>query len=227
MILLCQLFLRWSARPSTGRTGSAAPADQSASKLEFAGGVLAFHGSARRWRSLDLVDGALRWHKVDGVRRRHVEGLRFPIETSALAGYAQAALAGGDDFCDELLAVHADLHGDPVLSHLLGQLELVQWTGVLAAMLRQPAERRLGGGLRTEYLILSVCKRGRYLLGNASSEAVSALRGSKRVLVLLSRRRCSTCSFFSCSNGSQRINGQCWVGFGRQSHLRVHIYGAR
>lgn len=226
MILLCQLFLRWGARPSTDRTGSAVPADQSVSKLEFAGGVLAFHGSANRWRSLYLVDGALRWHKVDGVRWRHVEGLGFPVETSALAGYAQGALAGGDDFCDELLAVHADLHGDPVLSHLLGQLELVLWTGVFAAMLRQPAERRKGG-LRTEYLILSVGKRGRYLLGNASAEAVSALRGSKWVLVLLGRCRRSTCSFFSCSNGSQWINGQCWVGFGRQSHLRVHIYGAQ
>lgn len=190
------------------------------SKLVW-GNSFAVRWSAKRWRSLDLVDGPLRWHKVNGVWWGHVEGLGFPVQTGALAGYTQAALAGGDDFCDELLAVHADLHGNPVLSHFLGQLQLVLWTGVLAAMFRQPPDRRTTK-IRTEFLRSSGHKKERNLLGNGSAEAVSALGGSKRVLVPLSR--CSTRLFFSCSDGSQRINGQCRVGFGWQSHLGVHMF---
>lgn len=93
-------------------------------------------------RSLDFVDGALGGHEVGGARRRHVEGLGFPVEAGTLAGYAQAALAGRDDFCDELLAVHADLHGDPVLGHFLGQLQLVLWSSIPAAVFGQPADRK-------------------------------------------------------------------------------------
>lgn len=71
-------------------------------------------------------------------------------------------------------------------------------------------------------------KRKGKLLGNASAEALSIVRGPKRVLVFLSRYRCSTCLFFSCGNGSQWINGQSRVGFGWQPHLRIHnIYTVR
>lgn len=55
-------------------------------------------------------------------------------------------LAGGDDLRDELFAVHADLHGDPVLGELLGQLQLVLRAALLAAaaaaVLGQPEGRR-------------------------------------------------------------------------------------
>lgn len=64
---------------------------------------------------LHLLDAALRGPEVDRVGRRHVEGLGFAIETGTFGGHAQAALAGGDDFCNELFAVYTDLHGDPVL----------------------------------------------------------------------------------------------------------------
>lgn len=51
-------------------------------------------------------------------------------------------LAGGDDLRDELFAVHADLHGDPVLGELLGQLQLVLraalFAAAAAAVLGQP-----------------------------------------------------------------------------------------
>lgn len=65
------------------------------------------------------------------------------IETGALGGHAQAALAGGDDLRDELFAVYADLHGDPVLSKLLGQLWLVLRPAIFAAaaVLRQPEDK--------------------------------------------------------------------------------------
>lgn len=66
-------------------------------------------------RLLHLVDGALGRPEVDRAGRRHVEGLGFAIETGPLGGHVEAALAGGDDLDDELLAVYADLHGDPVL----------------------------------------------------------------------------------------------------------------
>lgn len=71
---------------------------------------------------LQLIDGSLRRPEVDRAGRRHVERLGSAIEAGPLGGHAQAAPAGGDDLCDELLAVHTDLHGDPVLSELLGQL---------------------------------------------------------------------------------------------------------
>lgn len=38
---------------------------------------------------------------------------------------AQVAPAVADDVMDELLAVHADLHGAPVLCELLWQLQLI------------------------------------------------------------------------------------------------------
>lgn len=85
-----------------------------------------------RYGFLHLVNGALRRPEVDRVRRRHVEGLGFAIETGPLGGHAQAALAGGDDLCDELLAVHADLHGHPVLRQFLGQLRPVLRRVILA-----------------------------------------------------------------------------------------------
>lgn len=68
--------------------------------------------------SLHFADGSFRRPEVDRVRRGHVEGLGFSIsvETGTLCGNAQATLAGGDDLCNELFAVYADLHGDPVLS---------------------------------------------------------------------------------------------------------------
>lgn len=92
--------------------------------------------------TLHLVDGALGGQEVDGVGRRHVEGLGFAIEAGALAGHAEAVLAGGDDLRDELFAVHADLHGDPVLGELLGQLQLVLraalFAAAAAAVLGQP-----------------------------------------------------------------------------------------
>lgn len=75
--------------------------------------------------SLHLINGSLGGSEVDRVRRRHVEGLGFAVEAGTLGGYTQAALAGGDDLRDELFAVHANLHGDPVLSQFLGQLWLV------------------------------------------------------------------------------------------------------
>lgn len=99
-----------------------------------------------RWSHfLHLVDGALRGPEVDRVRWWHVEGLGFAIEAGALGGHAQAALAGGDDLRDELLAIYADLHGDPVLSKLLGKLRLILWPAIFAAattaVLRQPKDR--------------------------------------------------------------------------------------
>lgn len=71
---------------------------------------------------LHLIDGSLRRPEVDRAGRRHVERLGSAIEAGPLGGHAQAAPAGGDGLRDELLAVHTDLHGDPVLSELLGQL---------------------------------------------------------------------------------------------------------
>ena len=95
--------------------------------------------------SLHLINGALGGPEVDRVRRRHVEGLGFAIEAGTLGGYAQAALAGGDDLRDELFAVHADLHSDPVLSQFLGQLWFVLrpaiFAATTAAVLRQPEDK--------------------------------------------------------------------------------------
>lgn len=92
--------------------------------------------------TLHLVDGALGGQEVDGAGRGHVEGLRLAVEPRPLAGHAQAFPAGRDEVCDELLAVHADLHGDPVLRQLLGQLQLVLRALVpaAAAVLGQPEE---------------------------------------------------------------------------------------
>lgn len=82
--------------------------------------------SVRGSPTLHLVDGALRGPEVDGAGRRHVEGLGFAVKTGTLAGHTQAALAGAYDLYDELLAVYTDLHGDPVLRQLLGQLWFIQ-----------------------------------------------------------------------------------------------------
>lgn len=103
--------------------------------------------------ALHLVDAALGGQEVDGAGRGHVEGLRLAVEPRPLAGHAQAVLAGRDDLRDELLAVHTDLHGDPVLRQLLGQLQLVlralaaAAAATAAAVLGQPEE---GGGEMTE-----------------------------------------------------------------------------
>ena len=67
-----------------------------------------------------FVDGPLRGPVVSGVGGGHVEGLALALEACPLGGHGQAALAGGDDLRDELLAVHAHLHGAPVLRQPLG-----------------------------------------------------------------------------------------------------------
>lgn len=90
--------------------------------------------------SLHLLDGALGRPEVHRAGRRHVEGLGFAIEARTLGGHAQAALAGGDDLRYELFAVYADLHGDPVLGELLGQVRLVLWLTIFTAVLRKPED---------------------------------------------------------------------------------------
>lgn len=45
-------------------------------------------------------------------------------------------LAGGDNVCDELLAVHAHLHGGPVLGQLRRKLQLLM--GLQGAVFGQP-----------------------------------------------------------------------------------------
>ena len=87
---------------------------------------------------LDLVDGALGGPEVRGLGRGEVEGLRLAVETGALGGHRKAAPAGGDDLRDELLAVHAHLHGGPVLRKLPGELRLLQRPPLPAALLGQP-----------------------------------------------------------------------------------------
>lgn len=49
-------------------------------------------------------------------------------------------LAGGDDFRDELLTVHAHLHGGPVLRQLGGKLQLI--VGLQRAVLGKPDQNR-------------------------------------------------------------------------------------
>lgn len=66
-----------------------------------------------------LVDGALGRPVVGGFGGGSAEGLGLAHRPFALGGHA--ALAGGDDLRDELLAVHAHLHGAPVPRQLQGE----------------------------------------------------------------------------------------------------------
>lgn len=66
--------------------------------------------------------------------------MSFAIEAGALGGHAQVALAGGDDLRYELFAVYADLHGDPVLGELLGQVRLILRLTIFTAVLRKPED---------------------------------------------------------------------------------------
>lgn len=98
---------------------------------------------ATRCCTLRLVDGdARRGPEVDGGRRAAVEGTTLAVEARPLAGRAQAALAGRDDLRDELLAVHAHLHGGPVLRELLGEVQVASRRrgGVILAVLGEPEE---------------------------------------------------------------------------------------
>lgn len=73
------------------------------------------------------------------LRRWHVERLGFAVQTGSFGSHRQAALAGADDLRDELFTVDADLHGDPVLCQLFGQLQFVLRLPVSAAVPGQPA----------------------------------------------------------------------------------------
>lgn len=89
---------------------------------------------------LHLIEGSLRGPEVHRARWRHVEGLGFAIESGTLGGHAQTALAWGDDLRDEFLAIHADLHGYPVLRQLPGQLQLSLRMAIFVANTAVPGQ---------------------------------------------------------------------------------------
>lgn len=62
----------------------------------------------------------------------HVDGMGPAVQTGTFGGQVTPAVA--DDVVDELLAVHADLHGAPVLRELLGKLHLVFGGRALAVL---------------------------------------------------------------------------------------------
>lgn len=82
---------------------------------------------------LHFVDGPLRGPVVPGSGGGQVEGLGLALEACPLRGQRQVALTGSDNVGDELLAVHAHLHGAPVFCQLLGQLRLVPRAALTAA----------------------------------------------------------------------------------------------
>lgn len=83
---------------------------------------------------LHFVDSPFWGAKIPGSGRRHVEGLGFALQTGSCASHGYAAFAGADDVVDELLAVHAYLHGAPVFCQFLWQLHFISRVGVLSML---------------------------------------------------------------------------------------------